>query len=162
MLLAINSMLVNQQSVLIETSLNKNAYKTRLCAKLLLSCPTLCDPMDCSPPGSSVHRILQARILEWVAMTSSRGSSQPRDRTHVSCGSCIGRKVLYHQCHLGSPLIYLRAPYTDLHSPPPSIGFSRQEYRSGLSCPPPRDLPNPGIEPTSPVAPALQADSFDV
>ena len=42
-------------------------------------CPTLCDPMDCSPPGSSVHRILQARILEWVAMPSPRGSSQPRD-----------------------------------------------------------------------------------
>ena len=46
--------------------------------------PTLCDPTDCSPPGSSVHGILQARILEWVAMPSSRGSSQPRDRTQVS------------------------------------------------------------------------------
>ena len=44
-------------------------------------CPTLCDPMDCSPPGSSVRGILQARILEWVAMPSSRGSSWPRDRT---------------------------------------------------------------------------------
>ena len=44
-------------------------------AKLLQSCPTLCDPMDYSPPGSSVHGILQARILEWVAMSSSRGSS---------------------------------------------------------------------------------------
>ena len=41
-------------------------------------CPTLCDPMDCSPPGSSVHGILQERILEWVAMPSSRGSSHPR------------------------------------------------------------------------------------
>ena len=49
------------------------------------SCPTLCDPMDCSPPGSSVHGILQARILEWVAMPSCRGSSQPRDRTHILC-----------------------------------------------------------------------------
>ena len=48
------------------------------------SCPTLCDPMDWSPPGSSVHEILQARILEWVAMPSSRGSSQPRDGTQVS------------------------------------------------------------------------------
>ena len=48
------------------------------------SCPTLCDPMDCSPPGSSIHGILQARILEWVAMPSSKGSSQPRDRTQVS------------------------------------------------------------------------------
>ena len=44
------------------------------------SCPTLCDPMDCSPPASSVHGILQASILEWGAMPSSRGSSPPRDR----------------------------------------------------------------------------------
>ena len=48
------------------------------------SCPTLCDPMDCSPSGSSVHRILQARILEWVAIPFTRGSSQPRDRMQVS------------------------------------------------------------------------------
>ena len=48
------------------------------------SCPTLCDPLDCSPPGSSVHGILQARILEWVAMPFSRGSSQPRDQTQIS------------------------------------------------------------------------------
>jgi len=45
------------------------------------SCPTLCDPMGCSSPGSSVHGILQARILEWVAMPSSKGSSRPRDWT---------------------------------------------------------------------------------
>ena len=49
------------------------------CAKLLQSCPVLCDPTDYSPPGSSVHGILQARTLEWVAMPSPRGSSQPRD-----------------------------------------------------------------------------------
>ena len=49
------------------------------------SCPILCDSMDCSPPGSSVHGTLQARILQWVAMPSSRGSSQPRDQTQVSC-----------------------------------------------------------------------------
>ena len=48
------------------------------------SCLTLCDPMDCSPPGSSVHGILQAGILEWVAIPLSRVSSRPRDRTHVS------------------------------------------------------------------------------
>ena len=50
-------------------------------ARLLQSCPTLCDPMDCSPPGSSVRVISWARILEWVDTPSSRGSSQPRDRT---------------------------------------------------------------------------------
>ena len=54
-------------------------------AKSLQSCLILCNPMDRSPPGSSVHRILQARILEWVAMPPSRGSSQPRDQTHISC-----------------------------------------------------------------------------
>ena len=48
------------------------------------SCPTLWDPMGCSLPGSSVHGILQARILEWVAISFSRGSSRPRDRTQVS------------------------------------------------------------------------------
>ena len=53
-------------------------------------------PTDCSPPGSSVPGILHATILEWVAMPSSRGSSQHRDQTHISCGSCIGRCVLYH------------------------------------------------------------------
>ena len=49
------------------------------------SCPTLWDPMDCSPPGSSVHGILQKRILEWVAILFSRGSSWPRDKIQVSC-----------------------------------------------------------------------------
>ena len=55
------------------------------------SCPTLCDLVDCSPPGSSTHGILQARILEWLAISFSRGSSQPRDQTHVSClaGRCF-------------------------------------------------------------------------
>ena len=60
------------------------------------SCPTLCDPVDCSLPGPSEHGILQVRKLEWVAIPSSRGSSQPRDQTHVSCISHIGRWVLYH------------------------------------------------------------------
>ena len=59
-------------------------------------CPTHCDPMDCSLPGSSVHGILWARILQWVAMPSSRGSSRPMDWTHVSCVSYIGRQILSH------------------------------------------------------------------
>ena len=54
-------------------------------SEVIQSCPTLCDPVDCSLPGSSVHGILQARILEWVTISFSRGSSQPRDRTQVSC-----------------------------------------------------------------------------
>ena len=78
---------------------------TLLCVCVLVtqSCPTLCNPMDCRPPGSSVHGILQARILEWVAMPSSRGSSPPRDWTQVSC---IGRQILYHLSHQGRPLCY--------------------------------------------------------
>ena len=58
------------------------------------SYPTLCDPVDCSLPGLSPWNS-QARILEWVSMPSSRGSSPPRDRTCNSCISCIGRRVLY-------------------------------------------------------------------
>ena len=60
-----------------------------VCAKLLQLCLTLCDPMNCSPPDSSVHWILQARILEWVAIASSRGSSWPRDWICIFCNSCI-------------------------------------------------------------------------
>ena len=64
--------------------------------KLFQSCLTLCDPVYWSPPGSSVHGILQARILECVAMPSSVESSQLMDRTHVFYVSCINRWVLYH------------------------------------------------------------------
>ena len=61
--------------------------------QLLSRVQLFCNPMDCSLPGSSVHGISQARILEWVAISFSRGSSWPRDWTHISC---IGRQVLYH------------------------------------------------------------------
>ena len=73
-----------------------NMYSGILCVKLLQLCPTLCDPMDCTLPGFSIHGILQARILEWVAMLSSRGSSQPRDWSSISSIPCIGRWVFYH------------------------------------------------------------------
>ena len=63
------------------------------------SCPTLCDPVDCSPAGSSVHGILQARILEWVAISFSRESSRPRDRTW---DSCIAGGFFYHLSHQGN------------------------------------------------------------
>ena len=56
---------------------------------------SLCEHMDCCPPVSSVHGISQARILEWVVISSSRGSSRPRDWTDVSCISCIGRQIFY-------------------------------------------------------------------
>ena len=61
------------------------------------SCPNLCDQWTvCSLPASSIHAILPARILEGVAIPSSRGSSQPRDRTRISCVSYIGRQIVYH------------------------------------------------------------------
>ena len=63
----------------------------------LLSCMGLfCNPLDCSLPGSSVHGILQVKILEWVASFFSRGPSRPKDQTCVYCAWCIGRWVLYH------------------------------------------------------------------
>ena len=79
------------------------AMRTFVHAKTFRSCPTLCDSMACSPPGSSVHGILQARTLQWVAMPSSRGSSWPRERTCISYVSCTGRQVLYHYRHLKTP-----------------------------------------------------------
>ena len=77
-------------SVYIYVSISKMEFFC-VCS-ILKSCPTLWDPVDCSLPGPSAHGIFQARILEWVAISSSRGSSQPRDRTLVSC---IGRWFLY-------------------------------------------------------------------
>ena len=72
--------------------------------------------MDRSPPGSSVHGSLQGRILGWVAISSSRGSSQPRAQAHVSIVSCIGRQIHYHRCPLGSQSTSLN-PWEPLTSP---------------------------------------------
>ena len=82
---------------------------SHVCAKSLQSYLTLCNPMD-PTPSSSVHGILQARILEWVAVLSPRGSSLPRDQTSISYISCLGRWVLYQQHHLGSPLYLINKP----------------------------------------------------
>ena len=59
------------------------------CCSVAQTCTTFCDPMDCSPPDSSIHGILQARVLEWLVIPSFRGSSQPRDGTRIICVSCI-------------------------------------------------------------------------
>ena len=68
------------------------------------SCPTLCNSMDCSLPGFSIHGIFQVRILEWVVIYFSRRFSRPRDWTHISWISCIGRQVLYQLSHQGSSM----------------------------------------------------------
>ena len=80
-------------------------HKVTACmhAKSLQLCQTLCEPINCSRPDSSVPGILQERILGWVAMPSSRKSSLRRDQTHITYLSCIGRGVPYHKHHLGSP-----------------------------------------------------------
>ena len=138
-----------------------------------------CDLMGYNPSGSSVHGIFQARILQWVAISSSRGTSQPRDWTLISG---IGRffttelprkffyviirywiqfPVLYSRILLFIYFIYecvkslsrvwlFSTPWTVAYQVPPSMGFSRQEYWSGLPFPSPGDLPNSGIEPRSP------------
>ena len=65
------------------------------CCWVAKLCPTLCNPMDCSLPGSSIHGILQARTLGWVAISSSRGSSRPTDWNQVPCFFCIGRQIFF-------------------------------------------------------------------
>ena len=74
-------------------------YEGCVCVRVQ-SCSTLCDPMDYSLPSSSVHGIFQARLLEWVATPSFRGSSWPRNQTWISCVSNTGRWILYRSCHL--------------------------------------------------------------
>ena len=87
--------------------------------------PALCNPMDCSPPGSSVHGILWATVLEWVTISFSRGSSWPRDRI---CVSCIGRQILCYLSHLGSPRILEWVAY------PFSRGSSQPRNQTRVSC----------------------------
>ena len=80
------------------------------------SCPTLCDLMDCSPPGSSVRGIFQARILEQVAISSSRGSSFPRDRTLIACiaGRFFTSEPSGKQCIYANPNIPTSSPFSEL------------------------------------------------
>ena len=128
------------------------------------SCSTLCDPMDCNLLGSSVHGIFQARVLEWVAISFSRGSFQSRDRIWVSC--IAGRRftvwssreawntapnlsepsfphlwnIIACLSHFSHVQLYA-ALWTVVCQVPLSKGFSRQEYWSGLPCPSLGDLP---------------------
>ena len=103
----------------VKASLTFKTMCVCMCAQLY---PTLCRVTDCSPPGSSVHGISQARRLEWVAISSSRGSSWPRDWNHVSCVSCIGRWILYQLSHGGSPLSRLNNVKQSLEQGLPGCG----------------------------------------
>ena len=94
-------------------------YAAAAAAKSLQSCPTLCDSIDGSPPGSPIPGILQARTLEWVAISFS------------NAGKCkVKVKSLSH-------VQLLATPWTAAHEAPASLGFSRQEYKSGLPLPSP-------------------------
>ena len=140
-----------------------------MCVKVLVaqSCLTLCNLRDCSPPGSSVHGILQVRILEWVAILFSKDLSDPQ----IESRSLVLQKdSLRWGHHLGKSDMCVRSvtsvvsdslppPWTVAHQAPPPMGFSRQECWSGLPFPSLGDLPDPGIEPGSPT---LQADAFNL
>ena len=80
----------NFDCLLLLSKIYKNKRKVKW-SEIAQSCPTICDPVDCSPPGSSIHGTLQARTREWVAISFSRGSFWPRDRTQVPCiaGRCF-------------------------------------------------------------------------
>ena len=95
------------QSLHCISSLSSHSLFIIVCVLVTQSC-SLCDPMNCSPPGSSVHRILQARILEWVAISSTRGSSRPRDQNLIFRVSCIGRRVLPITEPPGKPIQWSR------------------------------------------------------
>ena len=97
-----------QKGILYQTAQSKKVAEsclTRGCAQSLQSCPVLCDPTDCSPAGFSVLGILQARVLEWVAMPASRGSSLiQRSKQHL-LQLLYYRQILYLLSHLGSPTV---------------------------------------------------------
>ena len=112
------------QSGFIRQPLSQSEVKkwdTTAAAKLLQSCPTLRDPIDGSPPGSPVPGILQARTLEWVAISFS---SAWKWKVKVKSLSCVR---------------LFETPWTAAHQAPPSMGFSRQEYWSGVPLPSPKE-----------------------
>ena len=130
------------------------------------SCLALCNPMDCTLPGFSVHGISQARIPEWVAISFSRLIFLTQALNPMSSALAGGffttkppgkPNVWWSEVKWLSHVWLFATPWTAAYQAPPSMGFSRQEYWSGLPFPSPGDLPNPGIEPRSP---ALWADTL--
>ena len=115
----------------------KSPYGTLLCGRVMHSAHSqswmnLCNPMDCSPSGSSVHGIFQARMLERIAISYSRGPCPPRDRTHPL-------HLLHWQARVFSPFSPVQlftTLWTAAFEAPLSMRFSREEYWSGLPLPP--------------------------
>ena len=139
---------VNKHMCLLNQNLRYfKAIRDFVVVQLLNHIRLFCDSMDCSPAGSAVRGISQARTLEQVAISSSRGSSRPRDQIQVSC---TGRRLLYHctareahqrlcvcVCQSLSRVRLFVIPWTIACRAPLSIGFPRQEYWSGLPFSPP-------------------------
>ena len=135
------------------------------------SCPTLCNPIDYSPPGSSVHGISKARILEWVAISLSRGSSQSRDQSSIPYISCIVRWILNCWTIREAHYLLLRVlPISRAQSCPtlcypmdcslPGSSFCPWDSpgkNTGVDC---HSFPDPGIESVSVVSPALAGRFF--
>ena len=164
-----------------DVKVHRRVLKITVCGPVLRGCVLscfnhgwICISKDCSPPGSSVQGIIQARTLEWVVIFFSRGSSRPRDPTHVSCiaGGFFtdwttreaskpplnGIYFFNTSCFLSAkayPTVFA-TQWTVTPHDPLSVGFPRQEYWSGLACLLPGDFPGPGIRPASSVSPALQ------
>ena len=135
-----------------------------VCAKPLQSCPTLCDPVDCNPPGSSVHRILQARILEWDAMPPPGDlpdpGIEPESLTSPTLAGGFCTTSTTWEALIGYAAVLCCSVMSSSlppHSYSPS-GYSvhgdSPGKNAGAGCHPPGDLPNPAIEPT------LQVDSL--
>ena len=103
--MSFNNQIANQDCVLLKACESES--------EVAQSCQTLCDPMDCSLPGSCVHGIFKARVLEWVAISFSRGSSRPRGRTWESWA--VGRRF-HRLSHQGSPVTACRAGINSRHS----------------------------------------------
>ena len=104
-----------------------------LYAKSLQSCPTLCNPVNCSPPGSSVHGIFQPRMLEWVAMPFSTGSSQPRDRTQVSMSVALASRFFTTSATRETPYIKQITNKNLLYSTGNSTQYSVMTYMGNES-----------------------------
>ena len=105
-----------------QRNLSSESHAAAAAAKSLQSCPTLCYPIDGNPPGSPIPRILQARTLEWVAISFSNAGKWK-----------VKVKLL-------SRVQLLVTPWTAAHQAPPSMGFSRQEYWSGVPLPSPQQM----------------------
>ena len=132
-----SSWLIDPQTLGIPHVLRMIKYACAVLCPAGQLCPTLCEPMVCSPPDSSVHGILQARLLEWVAISFSRGSSRPRDQTCLHC-----RQIPFHLSHQGSPKVSLviLMRWVCEH---PRMRTGGRENQSGLTLSLPPHAPTP-------------------